>query len=98
MTATNGNFSLQLIVKSFSTRAKLVAPATILNNSFKLIDALASEGARFAQIFYRPSNLDSSQLIVDLISVIRSSTNIINGSFKLQNVIVIYSKRSHHFR
>jgi hypothetical protein len=36
-TATNGNFSLQLIVQSFSTGATQVAPATI--------DMLASEGA-----------------------------------------------------
>jgi hypothetical protein len=45
-TAINGNFSLQLIVKSLSTGADhQVAPATILDDSFKLIDTLASEGA-----------------------------------------------------
>ncbi len=38
-TATNANFSLQLIVESFSTGAKQVALATICNDSFKLIDA-----------------------------------------------------------
>jgi hypothetical protein len=51
----------------------------ICNNSFKLIDTLASEGAQFAQIFYQPGNLDSSQLIVDLIFSIWSSTNIIKS-------------------
>jgi hypothetical protein len=41
--ATNGNFSLQLIVESLSTGADhQVAPTTILDNSFKLIDVLAS--------------------------------------------------------
>jgi hypothetical protein len=97
-TATNTTFSLQLIVESFSTGAEQVAPATIRNDSFKLIDTLASEGARFAQIFYRLGNLDSSQLIVDLISVVWSFTNIIHGSFKPQNLIVIYFKRSLHFQ
>jgi hypothetical protein len=46
--ATNASYSLQLIVESFSTGAKQVAPATIRNHSFKLIDELASEGALFA--------------------------------------------------
>jgi len=74
-------------------------PATIHNDSFKLIDTLASEGARFAQILYhQPRDLDSSQLIVDLISINQSSKNIINSSFKPQKLIVIYSKRSLHFR
>jgi len=46
MTATNGNFSLQLILASFSTDANQVAPATtICDNFFKLIDTSASEGA-----------------------------------------------------
>jgi hypothetical protein len=52
MTATNANFSLQLIVESFSTGSKQVAPATIHNYSFKLIDALASEGALFAPYIF----------------------------------------------
>ena len=47
-TATNGDFSLQLIVESLSTGAHhLVAPATILDDSFKLIDVLALEGDIF---------------------------------------------------
>ena len=91
-TARNTNFSLQLIIELLLTGTKQVAPVTILDDFFKLIDALASEGAQFAQIFYQPSNLDNSQLIVDLISIIQSSTNIINGSFKPQNLIGIYSK------
>jgi hypothetical protein len=41
---THANFSLQLIVKSFSTRPKQVATASICNDSFKLIDTLAYEG------------------------------------------------------
>jgi hypothetical protein len=45
-TASNAPFSLQLIVESFSTGAEQVAPATIHNDSFKLIDVLASKGAK----------------------------------------------------
>ena len=37
-------------------------------------------------------------MIVDLISINQSSKNIINRSFKPQKLIVIYSKRSLHFR
>jgi hypothetical protein len=48
MTATNVIFSLQLIVELILTGTKQVAPSTILNNSFKLIDVLALEGATFA--------------------------------------------------
>ena len=51
-TATNADFSLQLIVESFSTGAKQVAPATICNDFFKLIDALALEGAIFAPYIF----------------------------------------------
>ena len=45
-------YSLKLIVESFSTGAKQVAPATIHNNLFKLIVALASEGACFATYIF----------------------------------------------
>ena len=45
MLATHAIYSLQLIVESFSTEAKQVASATIHNDLFKLILALASEGA-----------------------------------------------------
>ncbi len=48
MLATHAICSLQLIVESFSTGAKQVAPVTIHNNLFKLIVALVSEGACFA--------------------------------------------------
>jgi hypothetical protein len=48
MMATHAIYSLQLIVESFSTGAKLVALATICNDSFKLIVAMASEGVIFA--------------------------------------------------
>ncbi len=51
-TGTNATFSLQLIVETFSTGAKQVAPATICDDSFKLIDALASEGAIFASYIF----------------------------------------------
>ncbi len=47
MMATHAGYSLQLIVESFSMGAQQVAPTTICNHSFKLIDALASEGALF---------------------------------------------------
>ena len=42
-TATNATFSLWLIIESFSTIAKQVAPATICIDSFTLINMLASE-------------------------------------------------------
>ncbi len=48
MTASNFIFSLQLIVELLLTGTKHVAPATILDDSFKLIDVLALEGATFA--------------------------------------------------
>jgi len=54
-TVTNANFSLQLIVELLLTGTKEVAPATILDNSFKLIDVLASEGAMFAPYFFEDS-------------------------------------------
>jgi hypothetical protein len=47
MLATHAICSLQLIVESFSTEAKQVALVTIHNDLFKLIVALASEGAPF---------------------------------------------------
>ncbi len=54
-TVTNANFSLQLIVELLLTGTKEVAPATILDDSFKLIDVLASEGAMFAPYFFEDS-------------------------------------------
>jgi hypothetical protein len=44
MMATHAIYSLQLIVESFSTGVEQVAPATIRDDSSKLIDMLASEG------------------------------------------------------
>jgi hypothetical protein len=52
MMETHTIYLLQLIVESFSTGAKQVAPATICNDSFKLIDALALEGAIFAPYIF----------------------------------------------
>jgi hypothetical protein len=52
MMVTHANYSLQLIVESFSMEAQQVAPATIHNCSFKLIGALASEGALFAPYIF----------------------------------------------
>jgi len=51
-TATNATFSLQLIVELFSMGFKQVASATIHNDPFKLIDALALEGAIFAPYIF----------------------------------------------
>jgi hypothetical protein len=63
-TAMNASFSLQLIVELLSTGTKQVAPATILDDSFKLIDVLALEGATFApyifeDAFNRANNIPS---------------------------------------
>jgi hypothetical protein len=52
MMVTHASYSLQLIVELFSMGAKQVAPATICNHSFKLIDASASEVALFAQYIF----------------------------------------------
>jgi hypothetical protein len=52
MTTMNATFSLQLIVELFSTGAEQVASATIRDDFFKLIDALASEGAIFAPYIF----------------------------------------------
>jgi hypothetical protein len=53
MMATHTIYSLQLIVESFSTGAKRVAPATICKNLLMLIVALASEGAMFAPYIFK---------------------------------------------
>ena len=73
----------RLIVVSVSEGARQVAPAQLAASStiLKLIDALISEGARFDSNLYQPGNLDSSQLIVYIISAKRAS-----------QLIVIYSK------
>jgi hypothetical protein len=50
--ATHASYSLQLSVELFSMRAQQVNSATICNHSFKLINALASEGALFAPYIF----------------------------------------------
>jgi hypothetical protein len=82
MMATHTIYSLQLIVEYFSTGAKQVVPATIRNNSFKLIVALASEGAIFTpQIFQDTSYLYKLNH--------EGAT-----SFQTSKLIVMYSKTS----
>jgi hypothetical protein len=49
VTVPLANFSLQFIVESFSTRAKHVS---VYSNSFKLIVALASEGALYVPCIF----------------------------------------------
>jgi hypothetical protein len=56
MMATHAIYSLQFIVESFSTGAKQVALATICNDLFKLIVALASEGAMFARYSFQDTS------------------------------------------
>ncbi len=53
MKATHAIYSLQLFVESFSTGAKQVALASICNDLFKLIVALASKGAMLLHIFFK---------------------------------------------
>ena len=80
MTVMNDNFSprSQLIVESFYTRAKQVTTATICSNSFRLIDALTSEGAWLNALHSEGAQPDSTilcdksnvhRLIVDFISI-----------------------------
>jgi hypothetical protein len=57
MLATHAICLLQLIVESFSTGAKQVAPVTIHNNLFNLIVALVSEGAHFAPYILKTLSL-----------------------------------------
>ena len=103
MTATNVIFSLQFIVELLLTGTKQVAPATILDDSFKLIDVLASEGATFAphisEDAFNCAN-KSSKFAVTSQAMVLSTTigDNSSGSIKPQNLIVIYSKRSLHFR
>ncbi len=100
---TNSNFTFQLIVELLSTETKQVAPATILDDAFKLIDVLASEGAMVAPYIFKDAfncaNKSSkfavvSQAMVPSMTIGDNS----NGNVKPQQLIVIYSKRSLHFR
>jgi hypothetical protein len=91
-TATNATFSLQLIDESISTGAKQVTPATICNDSFKLTDALALEGAIVASYIFEDA--------------FPYATNKLNHegawaqatSLQTSKLIVISFKRSLHFR
>jgi hypothetical protein len=93
-TATNGDFSLQLIVESLSTGAHhLVTPATILDDSFKLIDVLALEGAMFAPYIFEDASArtnKSSKFAVASQAMVLSMTigGKSNSSFKPQKLIV----------
>jgi hypothetical protein len=73
MLATHAIYALQLIVESFSTGAKQVAPATIHNNLFKLIVALASEGAHFDPYIFeartQATSFQASKLIVNYFEI-----------------------------
>jgi hypothetical protein len=89
MIATNASSSLQLIVESFSTGAKQVAPATIWNNSFKLIDALASEGATIASYIFWDAFYAKK---LNHEGAYAQAT-----SFQTSKLIVIYSKIPLHF-
>jgi hypothetical protein len=91
-TATNVDFSLQLIVESFSMGAEQVAPATICNNSFKLIDALASEGAIFAPYIFEGAFTYAANKLNHEGAWAQAT------SFQTSKLIVIYSKTSLHFR
>ena len=91
MTTTNANFSLQLIVESFSTGAKQVAPATILNDSFKLIDVLASEGAIFAPHIFEDAFTLANKLNHEGAWALATSC-------QTSKLIVIYFKWFLHFR
>jgi len=90
-TATNATFSLQSIDESFSTGAEQVASATIHIDSFKLIDALASEGAIFAPYVFEnvfiPTNKSNHE------GAWAQET-----SCQTSKLIVIYFKRFLYFR
>jgi hypothetical protein len=90
MMETHAGYSLQLIVESFSMGAQQVAPATIHNHSFKLIDALASEGALFAPYIFEDAFTYANKLNHE--AAWAQAT-----SFLASNLIVNYSKISLHF-
>ncbi len=90
MMATHAIHSLQLIVESFSTGVKQLAPATICNNLFKLMVALASKGAIFAAYMFQgtPYLYKSNHK-----GACAQAT-----FFQTSTLIVMYSKTSFHFR
>jgi hypothetical protein len=92
ITTINANFSLQLIVELISTGAQQAASAIIHNDPFKLIDALALEGAivapsMFEDVFTYAANKSNHE------GAWAQAT-----SFQTSKLIVIYSKTSLHFR
>jgi hypothetical protein len=89
MMATHIIYSLQLIVESFSTGAKQVAPAPICNDLFKLIVALASKGATFAPYIFQ----DASYLY----KLNHEGACVQATSLQTFKLIVMYSKTSLHF-
>jgi hypothetical protein len=90
MLATHAIYSLQLIVESFSTEAKQVASATIHNDLFKLIVALASEGARFAPYIFENAYTYANKLNHE---GVRAQAT----SFQASKLIVNYFEISFHF-
>ncbi len=90
MMATHAIYSLQLIVEPFSTGAKQVAPATICNDLFKLIVALASKGAMFAPYVFQ----DTSYLY----KLNHEGACVQATSLQTSKLIVMYFKTSLHFR
>jgi hypothetical protein len=70
--------------------AQQVAPATICINSFKLIDALASEGAIFAPYIFQDAFYTKE---LNHEGACAQAT-----SLQTSKLIVMYSKTSLHFR
>jgi hypothetical protein len=91
MMETCTNYSFQLIVKSFSEGSQQVAPATICNHPFQLIDALASEGALFAPYIFENAFTCANKLNCE--GAWAQAT-----SFLASKLIVNYSKISLHFQ
>jgi hypothetical protein len=90
MMAAYAGHSLQLIVESFSMEAQQVAPVTIRNQSFKLINALASEGALFAPYIFENAFTYANESN-------HKGAWAQAPSFLASKLIVIYSKTSLHF-
>jgi hypothetical protein len=90
MLAMRTIYSLQLIVESFSIGTKQVAPATIHNDLFKLIVALASEGTRFAPYIFDNAFTYTNKLNHE---GVRAQAT----SFQASKLIVNYFEISFHF-
>ncbi len=90
MLMTHAICSHQLIVESFSTGARQVAPVTIHNDLFKLIVALASEGAHFAPYIFENACTYTNKLNHE---GVRAQATAIQVS----KLIVNYFKISFHF-